>query len=367
VKILHVVHSLEPGGMENGLVNTTRALTPLGFEIHVACLERRGSFADRLPFPDRVVVLGKREGFSFGATWRLARLIADLRPDIVHSHNLGPLIYSSLATLGGRRAALIQGEHSQLTEEERNPRRLRQRRWLYRGCRTIHTVSDAMRRELITCGFPAAKITAIHNGVDPAHFIPGEKPTARRALGVPVDALGIGLVGRFGPFKRHLQLIDAFEKIAARFPFAHLLIAGGGGSEEATVNARVRASPHRERLHVVGFQSDPRICYQALDLLVIPSVNEGLSNAALEAMACAVPVLGRIGCGHEEIITPGVDGWLADFETPDALAGRVAEILAQPDRLVDFGPRARNKVREQFSLASMTSAYERLYRACAPR
>lgn len=362
MKILHVVHSLEPGGMENGVVNMARALTPRGFDIHVACLERRGLFADRLPAPEQVTVLGKQRGFSPRAAWRLARLISRLRPAIVHSHNLGPLIYSSLATLGGRHVCLIQGEHSHLTAAEKTPRRLAQRRIFYRACRAIHTVSAAMRAELLAAGFPAEKITAIPNGVDLAHFAPGDRAAARQKLGLPADAVAIGIAGRFGPFKRHLDLLAAFEEIAPRFPALHLLIAGGGGGEEAAVTARAQASAHRDRIHLLGFQSDPRACYRALDLLVIPSVNEGLSNVALEAMSCAVPVLARAGCGHEQLIASGADGWLAALDTPATLATELARLLAQPGRLVDFGRAARKKVAAHFSLDAMTAAYERLYR-----
>jgi len=367
MKVLHVVNSLEAGGMENGVVNIARALAPRGFTNDVACVERRGAFADRLPESSQVLLLGKTGGFSPAAAWQLARVVGRLRPQIVHSHNLGGLIYSGLATMGGWRCALVHGEHSLLTEEERQPRRLRQRRYLYRGCHTIHTVSTAMRKELILLGFPARKITAIANGVDLARFAPVDPAAVRGALSLPADALCLGIVGRFGPFKRHLQLIEAFEQIAPRFPKARLLIVGGGGSEEAAVARRVEASALRARIHVLGFQSDPRACYQALDLLVVPSANEGLSNVALEAMACGVPALVRAGCGHEQVITPGLDGWIEPLPTSEALAARLAEILAEPSRLVDFGRNARKKVAAHFSLESMIAAYEDLYRACAPR
>ena len=367
MKILHVVNSLDPGGMENGVVNLARSLAARGFENHVACLERRGAFVERLPASTQVLLLGKHGGFSPLAAWRLAQGIARLRPDIVHSHNLGPLIYSGLATLGGRRCALVQGEHSQLTEEEQQPRRLRQRRWLYRGCRAIHTVSTTQREELLACGFPADKITAIANGVDTEHFLPGEKAAARRALALSANALCIGIVGRFGSYKRHAQLLDAFEQIAPQFTNLHLLIAGSGGSEQTVTIERARTSSIHARIHLLGFQPDPRVCYQALDLLVIPSVNEGLSNAALEAMACGVPVLARSGCGHEQIITHGVDGWIAPLDSSADLATGLTEILAEPSRLVDFGRDARKKVAAHFSLESMINAYEHLYRACAPR
>ncbi len=365
MKILHIVNSLDPGGMENGVTNLARALVARGFESHVACLERRGAFADRLPASSQVFLLGKLGGFSPAAVWRLARTVSQLRPDVVHSHNLGPLIYSGLATFGGRRCALLQGEHAQLTEEERQPRRLRQRRWLYKCCRAVHTVSQAMHDELIALGFPAARITAIANGVDTIRFAPGDKADSRRALGLTENAVCIGIIGRFGAYKRHGQLLDAFEGIAGKFPMVHLLIAGTGGSEEAAVQQRAHGSPFHSRIHLAGFQPDPVRCYQALDLIVIPSINEGLSNAALEAMACGIPVLARSGCGHEQIISHGQDGWICPLTDTADLQARLEEILAAPTRLVDFGRQARKKVADQFALDSMIAAYEQLYRACA--
>jgi glycosyltransferase involved in cell wall biosynthesis len=367
MKVLHVVTSLDPGGMENGVINLAHGLEARGFETHVACLERRGAFSGRLPSSSKVLLLGKVRGFSPRAAWRLRKAIAQIQPDVVHSHNIGPLIYTGLATLGGRSCPWVHGEHSQLTKEELQPRRLQQRRWFYRGCRAIHTVSTAMRDELIAHGFPAGKIVAIANGVDTTRFSAGDRLAVREAFAVPDNALCVGIVGRFGPFKQHVQLIEAFEKIVPQQPRARLLIAGGGGSEEECVVERVEASPHRSLIHLLGFQTDPRACYRALDLLVIPSTNEGLSNAALEAMACSVPVLARTHCGHEQIITNNEDGWIRPMETADALAQRLLEVLSEPVRLVDFGRKARKKVVSQFSLETMLSAYERLYRAAAPR
>ncbi len=364
MKILHVVNSLEPGGMENGVVNLTNALGARGWEIYIACLERCGAFSDRLTNPERIMLLGKAGGFTPHAAFVLARRIRQLQPDVLHSHNLGALIYSALATLGGVRCPLLQGEHSLLTDDECRPPRLRQRRWLYRACHAIHTVSQTMRTELIGAGFPAEKITAIVNGVDTTRFAPGDRHYARSALGLPAGALIVGIVGRFGPYKRHALLLDAFAQIATEFPTAHLLVVGAGGSEEDAVHARAAAHP---RVHFTGFRADPNSCYQTLDLLAVPSVNEGLSNAALEAMACGVPVLAQAGCGHEEIITPGLDGWIARMETPEALATQLASALSEPRRLVDFGQAAREKVRQQFSLEAMISAYESLYRSCARR
>ena len=362
LRILHVVNSLDPGGMENGVVNMAHALENCGYEMHVACLERRGAFADRLPHPARVEVLGKRGGFSPRAVLRLARAIRRLRPDVVHSHNLGALIYTALATGGGRLATVIQGEHSQFTPEDLTPRRLRQRHSLYRACRAIHTVAHPMRDELLGLGFPAEKITVIPNGVDTTRFVPGDRHASRRSFGLPADALCLGIVGRFGPFKRHAVLLDAFDAIAPRFSAARLVLAGTGGSEEAAVRTRAEGSPHAARIHWLGFQSDPSLCYRALDLLVIPSVNEGLSNVALEAMSSGVPVLANLGCGHEHIFTSGQEGLIADLSTPALLTTELSALLAAPERLVDFGEKARTRILGYFSLGSMADAYAALYR-----
>lgn len=363
VKVLHVVNSLDPGGMENGVVNLACGLEPRGIATYVACLERRGAFAERLPDSAHVEVLEKCGGFSRDATIRLARHISRVQPDVIHTHNLGPLIYASLATIFGFRRPIVHGEHSQLTPEELKPRRLRQRRWLYRACRQVHTVAEGIRGELISLGFSGHKIRTITNGVDTARFIPADRPAIRRELALPPDALFIGIVGRFGPFKGHDVLLAAFEKIALQFPAARLLIVGAGGPEEARIAALAAQSLHRERIHLAGFQSDPVRWTQALDLLAIPSTNEGMSNAALEAMACAVPVLANTGCGQEHLIDQGRDGFIADLRTPGALATELAALIENPGRLVDIGTNARSKVVSHFSLRAMIDAYEQLYRA----
>jgi glycosyltransferase involved in cell wall biosynthesis len=367
LRVLHVVHSLEPGGMENGVVNIACGLSSRGIETHVACLERRGAFAGRLPDSSRVVVLGKLHGFSPLAALRLAAHLTHTRADLVHSHNLGPLIYSALATFGGTRVPLVQGEHSALTDEEKTPRRLRQRRWLYRSCARIHTVADAMRDELLAFGFAPGRITAIANGVDTSRFAPGDRVAARSALGLPADAFVIGIVGRFGPLKGHDLLIEAFELIANRFPAAHLLIAGAGGPCEEVIRTRASRSPQSARLHFTGFLDDPRRCYHALDLLAIPSINEGMSNAALEAMACGVPILANTGCGHEQFLTDGAEGRLADLHNSAVFAHELAALLSAPALLIDKGMNARRRVTGHFSLARMLDAYEQLYRATARR
>ena len=364
MKVLHLVDSLEPGGMENGVVNLVRGLDP-GFEGHVACLRRRGAFAERLPVPERVAALGKGNGFSPAVVLRLFLRLQKLRPAVLHTHNLGPLIYATLATLGGRLCPIAHGEHSLLTADEKSLRRLRQRRRLFGQCRTVHTVAPQVRDELVALHCQHRDLRVIANGVDTRRFAPGDRAAARRQLSLPEEGSFIGIVGRFGPYKGHAVLLEAFAQFSTQRPDAHLLIVGAGGPRETAIREQAASHPAAARIHFTGLLDDPVPAYCALDLLALPSTNEGMANAALEAMACGIPVLGNPGCGHEFFIESGHDGALADLRTADALAGELQRWLAQPDCLARLGAQAREKVAARFSLETMMSAYAALYRATA--
>ena len=367
IRVLHVVYSLDPGGMENGIVNIAGALDPSNFQVDVCCIERAGAFAQRLPSSSQVSVLGKPPGFSLSACVALRRQIRKCKPHLVHAHNLGPLIYSALATGWGTAVPILQGEHAELTSEDLSPRRLRQRHWLYRSCSAVHSVSHGLHEQLLRLNFPPRKLKVVVNGVDTSRFTPGDRIKARLGIGIPEGATVLGVVGRFGPFKRHRLLIQVFEALADRQPDLHLLIVGGGGPEEASVLQSCKTSRHSHRIWPVGFQADPRPFYHALDLLVAASVNEGLSNAVLEAMACGIPVLAHRACGNAEVISEGVDGFLTDLFTQESLSSALLGVLSGDQKLTEVGAAARGKVMAQFSLEKMARDYETLYRLVARR
>jgi glycosyltransferase involved in cell wall biosynthesis len=367
--ILHVVDSLGAGGMENGIVNVARSLASEGFTSHVLCLSHRGDFASRMPDPALVISLDKSGGFSRRWVALLRSHLRSLAPDVVHTHNLGPLIYAGLAKLSSlSRTPIVHGEHASLTPAELAPHRLLARRLLYRCCHRVHTVSAALGGELLSLGLPRPKLAVIPNGVDCARFSPpASRQEARAKLGLPLspgDQL-VGIVARFGPFKGHLTLLDAFDHLAPSDPALNLAIVGGEGPLRKQVHARYLRSPHRDRIHWAGFQPEPAHWLQALDLLALPSTNEGLSNVMLEAMACGTPVLSHPSCGAREVISAeGEGGFVADLSTPPKLAAELARVLGQASRpaLEAAASRARDLVQQRFSLATMAQAYADLYR-----
>jgi glycosyltransferase involved in cell wall biosynthesis len=371
LRVLHVVDSLRPGGLENGVVNVAARLPAAEFEVHVACLTDLGAFAARLPRPESAVALGKGEGFSLKVVARLSALIRQVCPQVLHPHNLGPLVYTALASCGGLRVPILHGEHGQLDKYTLTPRRLAQRRLTYRACWRVHTVSTGLRDDLVAHGFPARKIFAIRNGVDADRFHPpADRLAVRRQLGLPERAWPhpvLGITGRFHEFKGHLVLIEAIEKLCAEGWPGTLLIVGDQGSAREAVVARLQSSAWRDRLHWVGHQDRPEPFYQAMDLMVFPSSHEGLSNAVLEAMASGVPVLGHSACGNAEVITSGQDGFLAEVGTVETLLQALQPLLADPARLAVVGQTARQKAVRELSLDAMVAAYARAYRAAAER
>jgi len=364
VRVLHVVHSLRAGGMENGVVNVVRVLQGRGFAFTICCLTESGAFARRLPPEAPVIELRKQAGLSPAVVARLAHVIREFRPEVVHTHNWAPLVYTLPACRLTRVGRILHGEHAQLSPEELRPRRLWARRMLCRLVDQVHTVSCSQKHELVGLGIPERRVEAVVNGVDVHRFAPPVcgKEGSKKALGIPEDSLVLGMVGRFGVFKRHLDLMDAFEKMAGWHPSARLLLVGGGGPLEQQVRSRVLASPFQHQIHMAGFMEEPLPAYQAMDLLLVPSLNEGLSNAALEAMATGVPVLAHDACGNAELLGDDASaGWVRHLGTVDALCEAMSECLLKPVLLAEAGGRARIRAERRFGLESMATGYRNLY------
>ena len=365
LRILHVQHSLHPGGMENGVVNVARALQPRGFEFHVACLSTSGGFAERLPDPSLVHALGKPPGFSRATVNRLRQLIRGVGPDVVHSHNLGALIYAAFATSFGRDRPILHGEHGTPDEGARSRMRHLQRRILFKAARKVHTVSQGLYEHFVRSGFDRSRLLPLINGVDTERFEPADKKAARMRLNLPEGAPVLLIVGRLIASKRHILLFDAFAQLTATHPDAVLLVLGDGGPDREAIHEAAGMSHASDRIRMEGFKEDPRPYYHAADLLVAPSRVEGLSNAVLEAMACGLPALLADACGNRDVIEDGVDGMIRPLESSAELASSIRMLLADRPRLEKYGTSARNKVVTSYSLGSMADAYEQTYRRLA--
>jgi len=361
IHTVHVLDSLAVGGMENGVVNLVNA-TCDHVRHTVVTMSGQGPLRERLPASVPVHCIGKRAGTDFGAVLRLGRLLRGLRPDVVHSRNWGALDTVIAARLVGIRT-LVHGEHGR---EARDPqgldrRRNRLRRVLSPLISRFVTVSFDLRRWLTdTVRIPARKVVAIHNGVDTTRFSPGDSSEAREVLGLPVAATVVGTIGRLDPVKDQGGLVAAFSGLVASGANSILAIVGEGPSRPA-LEDEIRRRGFADRVWLLGERRDVPTVLRALDIFVLPSRAEGMSNTILEAMATGLPVIATDVGGNPELVEPNVTGRLVPPGDPNALEAALAAYAGDPYLRRLQGKLGRERVLQHFSLDRMAQAYSSLY------
>jgi sugar transferase (PEP-CTERM/EpsH1 system associated) len=366
---LHVMHVVNKGfaggGMENGIVNVANGLLPERFRVSVCALDTYETFSERIIQPEsEFYLLPKKDGLDWPLIGRLSRLFRQARVDVVHSHNWGTFLYSVLAArIAG--VHIVHGEHGKNLSELNETSRWKSRAkgMLGRRVDRLVTVSQDIANEWSGYGVPLEKIQWIPNGVDVDRFQPrDERVELRRSFGLPETGLLIGTVGRFDPIKNYQVLVEAFGRLAARFPESGLAFLGDGPLE-----LDLRALADRlgvgHRVYWPGRRSDPQNFLPALDIFVLPSLSEGMSNVVLEAMASRLPVVCADLPGHREVFSPGVEGVLVSPCDAPSLGDALALLLADAERRMALGCAARRRVLERFNLRRMVADYERLYAA----
>jgi sugar transferase (PEP-CTERM/EpsH1 system associated) len=368
VRILHVLDSLGNGGLENGVVNLVRHMDASRFE-HVICTVREsGVNAVRLPAGRaRLVHLGKCD-----RRWQvpeLRRVIRDTAPDVVHSRNWGAIEAVFAAHLSGG-CAIIHSEHGlEARDRARMPwRRTCVRRLAFELADQVLCVSRQLRAvHGRHTGFPARRMLVIHNGVDTVRYVPDQaaRERMRREMGIGSDVFCLGAVGNLAPVKGHLTLLRGLAELGSAVAGWRVLVAGEG-PERPKLEAAARDLP-RPGAEVTLLGTSTRVpeLLNAFDAYVLPSVNEGISNSLLEAMASGLPLVASDAGGNPEVVEDGSSGLL--FRAGDArgLAECLLRIYSSPERRKDLGAAARRRVLDDFSIGSMLGSYERLYLAMA--
>jgi glycosyltransferase involved in cell wall biosynthesis len=215
-------------------------------------------------------------------------------------------------------------------------------------------------------GVPGSRIRQIYNGVDVRVFRPeGQLPADLPWRDAGGDGLVVfGTVGRLDPIKNQMALVEALHRIGSADPALgarlRLLVAGEGPARGSLEEAARRLLPAGQAWFP-GARNDVPDLLRAIDVFVLPSLNEGISNTILEAMACAVPVVAaRVG-GNPELVVDGETGALYEPASADALAACLVAYAGDATRRRAHGLAARRRICDGFSLEAMIGRYERLY------
>ena len=369
--VAHVIHRLGTGGMENGLVNLINHIPPERYRHVIVCLQGYTDFRQRIQRDDVAIVdVNQRDGHDLKAYYRLYKILKDCKPDILHTRNLSAL-ESQLVGAAARIKGRVHGEHGRDIYDLRG--KSRKYNLLRKAVQPFVGQYIAVSRDLAgwlqaTVGVPSRKITQIYNGVDSVKFHPRSGP--RGPIGPPGfatgDAILIGSVGRLAHVKDFPTLIRAFDRLRELWPEGRTrlrMVIVGEGTTRPECERLIAELGLGEQTWLAGDRSDIPELMRAMDLFVLPSLGEGISNTILEAMACGLPVIATDVGGNPELVAPGKTGTLVPVADHEKMAQALLAYVRDPARMAQEGRGARAEIEARFSMEAMVAEYLRVYDA----
>jgi sugar transferase (PEP-CTERM/EpsH1 system associated) len=372
LRVMHVVNHFDTGGTEYGILKVIKGLNGGLFE-HQLCTTRgfNEDFVQRKGLEHQVCSVGRIDAGAQFLVPRLVRVMRSYQPHIVHSRNWGTIEAIPAARLA-RVPVAIHSEHGHEldTLAGYSFRRRVLSRLAYCLADSVCTVSEELREyHARQARMSAKRIRVIPNGVDTVRFMsrPDRRARLRNEFGLPVDAFVIGTVGRMVRIKDHGTLLRAAKALLMNGLDVHVLLAGGG-PELADLCAQADHVPElRNRVRFLGESDRVPDVLNAMDVFVLSSISEGMSNTLLEAMATGLPVIATCVGGNPELLGDVGAGWLFEPGDVDTLRGHLTRLIAEPSLREQLGANARRRASEYFALDRMIEQYRHLYTDLAKR
>ena len=372
IRIFGVIAASGAGGSEQLFATLLQGLDPDRFEVTVACHGEGSMFDTYRRDAVQVSSLDLLDLRRPATIARLAALIRESRCDLVHTHLWTADVLGGLAArrAGIRRVvSTVAGAYfrpSDVSGISRVRRVLLSRvfRTIYRGCDRVIASSRYLADDLVTrpgIRVPRDRILVIENGVDVDHV----ERVERHADGGSSHLWGpgrprIAVVANFFPVKGHRFFVQALPEVLRSYPTARFVLAGDGENRTEIAELADRLGV-AARVTFTGEISDTLDLMRASDLVVLPSLSEGLPIVLIEAMALARPVAATTVGGIPELVEDGVTGRLVPPGDSGALARAMLDLLGNPSLAQRLGEAARTVVRERFSADRMVRRTEDLY------
>lgn len=357
--ILHVVPGLQPGGMELAMARIIGALSADGMCHSIACLKGDPEIADRLPRQTKIYCFDAKPNEP-QLPFRLARLVRDIGPDVIHSRNWGA--WPDMAV--GRLLAwppvpFIYSFHGLGVAGYMPLRRRLASKILVHLTTHLFTVSRQSRAMLVEhWGWPEHRTSVIPNGVDTQRFYPNPQPRGRRPV--------IGSVGNLRTVKNHALILHACARLMREGADVEIRIAGEGDQREP-LTALAASLGLEKCLHLPGRVDDIPGFLNTLDVFVLSSDSEQHPNALNEAMACKVASIGtRVGC-VDDLLDGGRCGKIIAPNDEEGLARALREILHDETLRAKLAAAGLEHVQKHYSLDVMLRHYRKLYLRAAGR
>lgn len=386
-----VAPGLRCGGVQRAVVSLAGGLHARGHPISLLTFAAAETDFFRLPPAIVRTSLGIRRGVPTPVLQLLPTTLARLKalraaidatePDVVISHT-AQINVPTLLALRGRAVPVIVTEHGDVPVRQDLAGPWLWKKWLWYRLRRlcypsafrVVSVSAAIDRNF--AWLPEARRIVIHNPFAPLDVQP---MPAQLPRGLAPDRPWIASMGRLSYAKGFDVLLDAFARIAARFPQWQLVIIGEG-ELRGRLQRQARELTANDRIVFAGALAEPFALLQQAKLFAMASRYEGFPMAHGEALACGLPVIatdcpsrplsrgerGKVAGGVRELVRDSIDGVLVPSEDPAALANAMADLIENPDKRQRLARQAARGI-ARFSCAKIVEDWERLLgQACGP-
>lgn len=358
MNILHIVNSLDCGGLENFTIELSKELKLKGDVPFICCLDKMGNLApNAIDSGISVTDLQIKNGLDLQCIWKLRQYIIANEIDVVHTHNKKPLIYGTIAAKLANVKRIIHTRHGQAADVVP---------WLiWKLNSKVVTISEDAKSCLISSNNIAEKnVDVIENGIplDKFDSISTEvSQELKNEIGLLPENQVVGIVARLAIEKDHRTLICAFAEVLKVNENAVLLIVGDGPLskelQELTQELKIEKS-----VYFLGFQQKIAELISIFDIFVLSSTSEGMSLTLLEAMASKKPIVATNVGGNPEVVQDGLTGFIVPAQKPEKMAEAIINLLKNKQLMQEFALNGYQRIKSKYSLITMTEKYKRLYK-----
>lgn len=359
MKILHTEASCGWGGQEIRILTEARGLIRRGHQVELACPAEARIFAEAPAYgvPVHALPIGRKK---LRCLFALRDFLQQHRFDVLNTHSSTDSWLAALAcrTLADA-PAIIRTRHLSTPVN-----RGWTTRWLYeQGCAHVVVTGEALKRQLVNDnGFSAEHMTSVPTGIDTARFCLRERSAVREALGLSSTAVYVGILATLRDWKGHTVLFEALASLLPQRPELRLLVIGDGPYRDR-LDSKAEALGLTDRIDFVGHRTDAELWLAALDVFALPSWgDEGVSQALMQAMACALPIVTTPVGSLTEVIHDGATGLIVPPRDAVALAAAIARLLDDSSLAGRLGQAARKLAEERCGEALMLDRMEDIFR-----
>lgn len=365
LNVLQVIPTLDRSGAEKQMVMLATGLPRERFRVEVAALTRLGPLeADLRAAGVPVTLIGKTGKLDPRTLGRLTRLMKQRKIHVVQTWIFAANVYGRIAARRARVPVVVTAEMA--VDLWKSRAELAVDRFLARWTDRVVGNSKAVVEFYRKAGVPEGKLGVIHSGIGEEEP-PGDDPEAvRQALGARPGAAVMLFVGRLAKQKGVRDLLMAVDIVQHVEPEATTWVVGDGPLRESLEEvAESFGLLGTGRVRFLGHRDDVPRLLKAADLLVLPSLYEGLPNVVLEAMRFRKPVVATQAPGTTEVVTDGETGVLVPVGAPKELARALRDLIRDPERRKALGEGGRRRVEAEFQAERMIERFGELYEELA--